>query len=234
MNLASLVSTLVLVASTATAGLFGVPGALPTPTGASDGPIPFLGNTTWDSLTQWLPCPLGPCQSHNGTDDGSDPPPTQANVTYGSGEGNSTDKPSQGDDPASEPADNRTEARAHPSPAGMGCGVSMNDGRQINGDTRAKWTWQTSERTRKLDVELYADAWLTSPFGSGVHLKLTDGNGNIVASADRSGSGMPMGGAFLEFHGDSDHDGIAPGTWTLSLDVDAIQGSAGMSVQSHC
>jgi hypothetical protein len=111
----------------------------------------------------------------------------------------------------------------------------MNDSQQVNGQTRAVWTWQVSERTQKLEVRLSADAWLTSPFSSGVHLRLTDGNGSTVASADRgSGASAPISSVYLEFKGEKGHDALASGTWTLTLDADAIQGSAYMGVESHC
>ena len=43
-----------------------------------------------------------------------------------------------------------------------------------------------------------------------------------------------MDGTVLEYRGEKDRDGLPAGTWTLSLDVDALEGSASMTANSRC
>lgn len=212
MNLATLVSSLVLAASTATAGLLVAPASplLPhaiapplPPASRQDGPtgpgvqvgplcVGVCGNGTSDNRTT-------PPPGHNGTT----PPPS-----------NSTAPPP----PANTTAPPRT------------CGVDIQDSQQVDGPASFAWSWQVGSDTRNLTVAVQASgAW--NPLGGGVQARLVDGNGNVVASADDSGTALPFGLTAIDYAG-SAH--LAHGVWHLTVSADGVLGSIYVEVHSGC
>lgn len=218
MNLATLVSSLVLAASTATAGLLVAP------------PLPF-GHTAADT-------PSGPAVSGDGWcvgfcgDEASQGNSTHGNQTtppppppggHGSGSGNQTHG-------------NQTSPPAHgnatASPAPATCGVQMHDSQDIEGPSHLSWSWMVGTRTTNLTVNLQVDGtWV--PLGGGLRVTLVDGQGHVVASAANSGNGLPMDYTVIHYSG-SRSTGLEYGQWHVNVDADGVLGSAYLDVHGEC
>lgn len=212
MNLATLVSSLVLAASTATAGLLVAPSSpLSLPAAPQDGSGPS------GPAVQVGPLCVGVCGNDttpagNSTADGNRtaPPPTPLQ--------NQTAPP---------PSDNQT------SPPAKTCGVDIDDSRDIEGPTTLAWSWEVGSGARNLTVQLQVDgAW--SPLGGGARVALTDGDGRAVAtSSTNGGSSLPFDYTVLSYQGD-DTTGLSHGTWHLTVQADGYLGSAWLQVHSAC
>jgi hypothetical protein len=204
MNLATLVSSLVLAASTATAGLLVAPPSFQSaPQDDPSGPSVQVG-----------PLCLGVCG--NGTDGNATAPPPADNQTT----------PPDDNQTAPPPSGNAT------APPSKTCGVDIDDGQNVVGPTGLSWSWAVGAGTQNLTVMLEADgAWM--PLGGGVHVVLTDGEGNEVASADQSGTALPFGYTMVQYGGDA-ATGLALGLWHLRVQADGVLGSVYLSVHSSC
>ncbi|HEX2066326.1 MAG TPA: hypothetical protein VHI93_05880 [Candidatus Thermoplasmatota archaeon] len=212
MNLALLVSSLVLAASTATAGLLAAPSLpLSTPQDGEAGPTVGLGPDclgVCDGEGNKTSACLGFC--HGGEANGTAPD-------------NSTAPPS--DEPAEPQADGPVEAET--------CGVAIDEHRSVQGPTQGAWSWMVGSGTRNLTVELWVGGVWT-PFGGGTHALLTDGDGNVVASADGDGSaGLPFGGTVISYQADAG-SGLSRGTWHLEVEADGMLGDISLHVHGTC
>lgn len=213
MNLATLVSSLVLAASTATAGLLVAPlPAFPaSPHGNPVGPI-CLGTCGNSTGNQTAPPP--------GNQTVLPPLPT-LNLT---GNGNGTSPPPQDNGTAPPPSGNQTAPPAT-------CGVDIEDMRDVEGPSHHAWAWQVGTGTRSLNVSMQArGTWL--PLAGGLHARLTDGDGNLVAATDGNASLMLSGYTALGYAGAA--PGLSRGTWHLSVDADGILGEVWVQVHSGC
>jgi hypothetical protein len=207
MNLATLVSSIVLAASTATAGLL----TAPLHPAAQDGSGPGL---------QVGPLCFGSCDAgaaDNSTGNETAPPPS----------GNQTAPPPP-------PQGNET---APPSDEGTGeptqtCGVDIDDGGDVEGPASFAWSWEVGAGTRNLTVALQASG-LWMPLGGGLHVRLTDGDGNVVATADDDGAGLPFSYSAIGYQGD-DSTGLSHGLWHLTAEADGVLGSVWLQVHSAC
>jgi hypothetical protein len=204
MNLATLVSSLVLAASTATAGLLVAPPSFHA--APQDGPAA-------GPSVQVGPLCVGVCG--NGTGNQTAPPPS----------GNQTRPPPQGNQTAPPPPTGNATAS-------QTCGVDIRDGQNVVGPTGLSWSWAVGAGTKNLTVDLDASgAWM--PLGGGVHAVLTDGRGHEVASADNSGTALPFGDTAIHYQGDAS-TGLPTGLWHLHVEADGALGSIYLTVHSAC
>jgi len=230
MNLVTLVSSLVLAASTATAGLLVVPSTHDLPTQPQDGPGAHL---------EGLGLCVGVC-SGSAQDDGSNGQDPASGSDDGSGTSdNSTGSPDNSTTPPADnqtvpPSDNETAPPAgnQTAPPPKTCGIDLYDSMDVEGPSHGSWTWQVGSATRNLTVSFYADGmWL--PLGGGVHATLVDGDGRTVASAQDSGMGLPFDDVMIDYQGTAAH-GLSHGQWSLQFDGDGLAGSASIHVHSDC
>lgn len=206
MNLATLVSSFVLAASTATAGLLVAPTSLPAAPQHGDDESGFqIGPFCID-------CGDGNETSGNGTA----PPPSD----------NETAPPPHHNHTAPPPSHNET------APPARTCGVHIDDGQTMVGATQQEWAWQVGTGTRNLTVTVQADgAWM--PLGGGVRIVLTDGDGEVVASSATSGASLPFDYTGISYHADSSAE-LSRGLWHLSVEADGVLGSTWVEVHSEC
>lgn len=211
MNLATLVSSLVLAASTATAGLLVAPSLpdLPASPQGGDGPTFGIGGDGW--------C-IGACGNETAPD---------GNETA---DGDEASPPPPPQDDQSPPSDEEGMEDAAPDET---CGVEIDDSRDIEGPTSVSWSWAVGAGTRNLTVMLdVSGAW--TPLGGGAQVALTDGDGNVVAASDSaSASGLPFGYTTISYAGDA-ATGLSQGVWHLTLEADGYLGGAWLRVRSTC
>jgi hypothetical protein len=205
MNLATLVSSIVLAASTATAGLLVAPPsfhAAQDGSGLQVGPLCVgvcgneTGNQTYPGGNETLPTPFG---------NSSSPPP----------EDNETAPPSD---------DGAAEAES--------CGVDIQDSQEMTGPTSLAWSWAVGASTTNLSVSLDVQGvWM--PLGGGLHIRLTDGEGNVVATSDGGGMSLPFDFTAISYQGDAS-TGLSRGVWHLTVDANGLFGSSWLDVHSEC
>ncbi|HUR62500.1 MAG TPA: hypothetical protein VM286_09085 [Candidatus Thermoplasmatota archaeon] len=215
MNLLTLVSSLVLVASTATAGILAAPPLLGT-TAADENHGPGIAIGGW--------C-IGSCGNQTGGQDNSThgnqtsplPPPLGGHQgPSGNHTRNQTSPP---------PATNQTA----PPPT---CGVEIHDSRDIEGPTRILWTWMVGTATTNLTVDLNVDGtWV--PMGGGARVLLTDGDGDVVASSSSSGYALPFDHTSIRYSATAE-EGLAYGEWHLTVEANGLLGGAYLDVHSAC
>ncbi|MCA1811201.1 MAG: hypothetical protein LC623_04210 [Halobacteriales archaeon] len=204
MNLATLVSSLVLAASTATAGLLVAPTSLPSlasPQGG-DGSSIDLG-----------PVCIGACPEGNATDGNETAPPADNETA-----------PPPPPQPDAEPEEEAAPAQT--------CSVDLEAQEEVEGPASLEWAWEVGTGTQNLTVRFEASGMWT-PFGGGLHVRLTDGDGDTVASADDSGMGLPFSYNAIDYQGD-DVTGLSHGLWHLTVEADGVLGGVWLQVHSEC